>query len=236
MYPNYAATLNGKHTYTDYGLYVTNTNPVEPPEVKAEYIEVPGRNGQIDLTEALTGYTVYNNRQIVLELGGRKRSQDWPGFMSNFLNDLHGKSVKVIFDNDPSYYYQGRATVESDYEKGNEIARFTLTINAEPYKYSNQSTTEPWLWDPFSFVDGVIRYYNQLQVDGTAQIQVLGSEMPVIPVFTTSVAMQVEFGGKTYDLAAGNNQIYDIVLMNQAYTLTFTGTGTVSINYKTGRL
>ena len=236
MYPNYSATLNGKHTYTDYGLYVTNPNPVEPPEVKAEYIEVPGRNGQIDLTEALTGYTVYNNRQIVLELGGRKRSQDWPGFMSNFLNDIHGKSVKVIFDNDPSYYYQGRGTVESDYEKGNEIARFTLTINAEPYKYSNQSTTEPWLWDPFSFVDGVIRYYNQLQVDGTAQIQVLGSEMPVIPVFTTSAAMQVEFGGKTYDLAAGNNKIYDIVLMNQAYTLTFTGTGTVSINYKTGRL
>lgn len=236
MYPNYAATLNGKHTYTDYGLYVTNTNPVEPPEVKAEYIEVPGRNGQIDLTEALTGYTVYNNRQIVLELGGRKRSQDWPGFMSNFLNDLHGKSVKVIFDNDPSYYYQGRATVESDYEKGNEIARFTLTINAEPYKYSNQSTTEPWLWDPFSFVDGVIRYYNQLQVDGTAQIQVLGSEMPVIPVFTTSAAMQVQFNGKTYDLTAGNNKIYDIVLMNQAYTLTFTGTGTVSINYKAGRL
>ena len=236
MYPNYAATLNGKHTYTDYGLYVTNNDPVEPPEVKAEYIEIPGRNGQIDLTEALTGYTVYNNRQIVLELGGKKRSQDWPGFMSNFLNELHGQSVTVIFDNDPSYYYVGRATVESDYEKGNEIARFTLTINAEPYKYSNQSTTEPWLWDPFSFVDGVIRYYNQIQVDGTAQIQVLGSEMPVIPVFTTSAAMQVEFGGKTYDLAAGNNKIYDIVLMNQAYTLTFTGTGTVSINYKTGRL
>lgn len=236
MYPNYAATLNGKHTYADYGLYVTNTNPVEPPEIKAEYIEVPGRNGQIDLTEALTGYTVYNNRQIVLELGGRKRSQDWPGFMSNFLNDLHGKKVKVVFDNDPSYYYQGRATVESDYEKGNEIARFTLTINAEPYKYSNQSTTEPWLWDPFSFVDGVIRYYNQIQVDGTAQIRVLGSEIPVIPIFTASAAMQVQFNGQTYDLAAGNNKIYDIVLMDQAYTLTFTGTGTVSINYKAGRL
>ena len=236
MYPNYAATLNGKHTYTDYGLYITNNDPVEPPEVKAKYIEVPGRNGQIDLTEALTGYTVYNNRQIVLELGGRKRSQDWPGFMSSFLNDLHGKAVKVVFDNDPSYYYQGRATVESDYEKGNEIARFTLIINAEPYKYSNQSTTEPWLWDPFSFVDGVIRYYNQIQVDGTAQIRVIGSEMPVIPIFTASAAMQIQFDGKTYDLTAGNNKIYDIVLMNQAYTLTFTGTGTVSINYKAGRL
>lgn len=236
MYPNYAATLNGKHTYTDYGLYVTNNDPVEPPEVKAEYIEIPGRNGQIDLTEALTGYTVYNNRQIVLELGGKKRSQDWPGFMSNFLNELHGQSVTVIFDNDPSYYYVGRATVESDYEKGNEIARFTLTINAEPYKYSNQSTTEPWLWDPFSFVDGVIRYYNQIQINGTTQIQVMGSEMPVIPLFIASAAMQIQFGGKTYDLTAGNNKIYDIVLMNQAHTLTFTGTGTVSINYKTGRL
>lgn len=236
MYPNYAATLNGKHTYYDYGLYVTNTNPVEPPEVKAEYITVPGRNGDIDLTEALTGYTVYGNRNINLQLGGKKRSQEWPGFMSTFLNEIHGKKVKVVFDNDPSWYYEGRATVSSDYEKGNDIARFTLTINADPYKYSELSTVEPWLWDPFSFVDGVIRYYNQVTVNGSAQITVIGSEKPTIPIITASAAMTVSFNGKSYDLTAGENKIYDIVLMDQEYTLTFTGTGTVSINYRAGRL
>lgn len=236
MYPNCAATLNGKHTYTDYGLYVTNSSPVGPPEVKTEYINIPGRSGQIDLTEALTGYTVYSSRKILLELGGKKRSREWTGFMSDFLNSLHGKKVKITFDDDPNYHYIGRAIVESDYKKGNEIARFTLTINADPYKYSNQSTTEPWLWDTFSFVDGVIRYYNLIRIDGTTQIKVVGSEMPVIPVLEASSAMQMQFNGNTYDLSAGENKIYDIVLMNQEYTLTFTGVGTVSINYKVGRL
>ena len=56
MFSNNSAKINNKHTFRDYGLYVTNTNPVSPPEAKTEYIEIPGRNGAIDLTEALTGY------------------------------------------------------------------------------------------------------------------------------------------------------------------------------------
>lgn len=236
MYQNYAALINGKHTYRDYGLYVTNTNPIAPPEVKVEYITIPGRNGSIDLTEALTGYTVYGNRVITLELGGKRPSNQWPGFMSDFLNAVHGKMVEVVFDNEPDWYYKGRATVESDYQKGNEIATFTLTINADPYKYSILTSVQPWLWDPFSFVDGVIRYYNQITVNGTTEVTVIGSKKPTIPVFNASAAMTVNFDGKTYDLTAGENKIYDIVLMDQEYTLKFTGTGTVSINYQAGRL
>ena len=63
MYKNTACTLNGKHTYRDYGLYVTNISPVSPPEVRREVITIPGRNGEIDLTEALTGYPIYGNRE-----------------------------------------------------------------------------------------------------------------------------------------------------------------------------
>lgn len=236
MFPNYAAKINGKHTYNDYGLYVTNSNPIEPPEVRAEYITVPGRSGNIDLTQALTGYAVYGNRTISLRLGGKKEAASWPAFISDFLNEVHGKQVEVIFDNDPNYYYFGRAIVEADYQKGNEVATFTLTINAEPYKYGIQSTAEPWLWDPFSFVNGVIRYYNQITVSGTKTVKVIGSEMPVIPVFIASEQISVSFEGKSYTLKQGENKIYDIVLRNQEYEMVFTGNGTVSINYKSGRL
>lgn len=236
MYKNTACTLNGKHTYRDYGLYVTNISPVSPPEVRREVITIPGRNGEIDLTEALTGYPIYGNREITLELGGKKRPEEWWGFMSRFLNEIHGRRVRVIFDDEQNYYYVGRAVVESDYERGNWIGRFTVTISAEPYKYSVTGTDEKWLWDPFSFVDGVVREYAEIPVKGTLDYTIVGSQMPVIPVFTASTDMTVQFEGETYNLKQGSNTIYDIVLKNQEYHLIFKGNGTVTISYKAGRL
>lgn len=233
---NNAATINGKHTFYDYGLYVTNTDPVDPPEVKSQYVQVPGRDGDIDMTEALTGYTIYGNRKITLTLGGKKLSTQWGTFISDFLNEIHGKQVKLVFDDNKDYYYIGRATVEADYKRGNEIASFTVTINAEPYKYSVLDSTEPWKWDSFSFVNGVIREYSKITVNGTRQYTIIGSKMPVIPIFEASADMKVTFEGKQYNLSAGRNKIYDIILRDKEYILTFAGNGTVDIEYRDGRL
>lgn len=236
MFENNSATLNGKHTYYDYGLYVTNTNPVAPPTPKTQYIQIPGRNGDLDLTEALTGYTVYNNRTITLKLGGKKNPELWPTFRRVFMNEIHGKIVKVIFDDEKEYYYIGRATVNADWNQQHTIASFTVTINAEPYKYSITSTVEPWEWDSFSFIDGVIQEYADLQVSGTLNYTVVGSEMPVIPEFIVTGNLSVKYEGISYDLTQGVNKIYDIVFLDREYELTFTGTGTVSISYRRGRL
>lgn len=236
MFQNSACTLNGKHTFYDYGLYVGNTMPVAPPTVRKQMIEVPGRNGDIDLTEALTGYTVYNNRQITLQLGGKKNPRIWHSFMSSFLNEIHGKTVRVIFDDDPEFYFIGRAEVQGDAVKGNEVCTFTVIIDAEPYKYSLHDTSEPWLWDPFSFVDGVIRTYSNIQVSGTKTVTLINELMPVIPIITASAAMTVRFNGKNYSLSAGVNKIYDISLGPGENTLIFTGSGTVSIKFRPGRL
>ena len=141
--------------------------------------------------------------------------------MSRFLNEIHGRRVRVIFDDEQNYYYVGRAVVESDYERGNWIGRFTVTISAEPYKYSVTGTDEKWLWDPFSFVDGVVREYAEIPVKGTLDYTIVGSQMPVIPVFTASTDMTVQFEGETYNLKQGSNTIYDIVLKNQEYHLIF---------------
>lgn len=236
MFDNNSATLNGKHTYYDYGLYVTNTNPVAPPTPKTQFIEIPGRNGDLDLTEALTGYTVYNNRTITLKLGGKKNPEMWPTFVRIFMNEIHGKKVKLVFDDEQEYYYIGRAAVNADYNRSHEIATFSVTVNAEPYKYSITDTTEPWFWDSFSFIDGIIQEYADLTVDGRLDYTVVGSEMPVIPEFIVTDSLQMIFAGKTYELSEGTNKIYDVVLLDQEYKLTFIGTGTVTIKYRRGRL
>lgn len=236
MFQNNAVTINDKHTFFDYGLYVTNTNPVGTPIARTHYIQIPGRNGEVDITEALTGYTIYGNRQITLKLGGKKESSVWPAFMSTILNEIHGKRVKVVFDDEKDYYYIGRASVQNDYDRKGRIATFTVIIDAEPYKYSIVDSLEPWKWDPFSFVDGVIQSYSDMVVAGKLDCVLAGSEMPVIPEFIVNGNMTITFEGKTYSLNSGKNKIYDVVILNKEYPVTFTGNGTVSVSYRKGRL
>lgn len=235
MFRNEACTINGKHTYRDYGLYVANSMPVSPPVVRRQTVEVPGRNGDVDLTEALTGYPLYDNRQITLVLNGKKPHKDWPKFISSFLNEVHGKKVRVIFDNDPNYYYEGRAEVEAEITRGEEVCSFQVIVDVAPYKLRTDET-DGWIWDTFSFEDGEIIDYSEIAISGETEVKVQVEAMPVIPVITASAAMTVEYRGKTYSLTAGENKVYGITLMQGENELTFTGTGTVGIRYRNGRL
>ena len=63
-----------------------------------------------------------------------------------------------------------------------------------------------------------------------------GSDMPIVPEITCSAAMTVEVGGKTFELTEGVNKNYDIILGSGTNVMKFTGTGTVSIDFRGGVL
>lgn len=217
MYQNNACILNGKHTFYDWGLYVGNNAAVEPPTVRTNFIEIPGRNGNIDMTETLSGRPIYGNRVITLELGGKVAKERQQQFVSDFVNAYHGRRVTVEFDRDREWYYEGRATI-SGVEISNTVVRMTMTVDADPYKYSR------------------IDRLPKVKVDGSASVRVEGSPLWVVPEFECSAAMEVTFEGKSYQLNEGKNKLYDILLKDQSYTMTFSGTGTVEIIYRRGRL
>ena len=78
--------------------------------------------------------------------------------------------------------------------------------------------------------------YNEVDVSGSATVNLLNRRKVVSPTFTCSAAMTVTFNGTTYSLPKGKTTVYDIRLQEGDNMITLKGTGTVKIEYKGGSL
>lgn len=230
------------HSFRDYGLYPTEKPVIVTPEIQVTEIEVQGRDGLLDATEALDGIVHYYNREGTFRfsvVGNRKR---WDAVYAKLKNDLHGKRKQIIIDEEKDGYYQGRLTVEEpeyDYEKGTAI--FEITANLEPFKYDFSQSDEPWLWDPFSFVTGVIHNNGTTTISGSGTMVLYGSKITTVPdIYVVSGSLSVSWAGHSaVSLDTGSNveKTPDLILTDSApITLNFTGTGSVKVVFRTGVL
>jgi len=210
--------FGNKHSYHRWGLMLKSRPVISPPTPKTKYVDVPGADGAIDMTETLTGYAQYENRKITFEFVLKADRDSWSAIYSDLLDYLHGKNHEIIMDEDPNFYYYGRVTVNK-WNVSHMIPTVTMTAEVEPYKTARFS-------DP--------RYTN-LTVDKSLTVALYGMRKPTVPVFSVSADMQLAFNGKTYTLPAGESKIPDVVIREGANTLVFTGNGTVSIDYRGGR-
>lgn len=149
-------SMNGINTWDDWHLIPSSRPLFNVPSFKSNFIDIPGANGSIDASTILGGYPTFNDRTGSIEFYVMNDYGEWYNRYSDAMNYLHGQRVKAILEDEPSYYYEGRMTVNSwKSEKGHSKITFDYTM--EPFKYELFDTFDQWLWDPFSFVDGVIR-------------------------------------------------------------------------------
>lgn len=220
-------------SYEDWGLKL-ETIRLSFPEAKTDQIDIPGANGVIDLTE-VNGQVCYKNRTMTLTFSLDDDYAKWHLLSSRIAKELHGKMIKCILPDDPNYYYEGRFSLDS--KKTNDvITDIVITGDVHPFKMDVYSSSEEWLWDPFSFEDGIIRSYHDIEISGTTSVSVIGSEMPVVPKFICSTDMDLEFNSSVFHLSAGETTDYDIILSEGENQLIFTGHGTVTIEYRGGIL
>lgn len=229
------------HTLTDWELYVQNSDCIGAPVQYTRYIEVPGRSGLLDLSEVISGRQIYTYRPIKIVLAGIREKKNWDGIVSNFRNEVNGRTCRIIFDNDPGYYWRGRIEID-DFSSVLDLGTLTMNIpKADPYKYAVLSSTEPWLWDPFNFETDMITYIGAITIVGSGSITLPHGNMPTTPSIVvsnkTSGTFKVTYDGDTYDLAVGTNRIPSIMVGgDEDVTLTFTGSAKVEIVYRSGSL
>lgn len=230
-------TFNDKHSITDWG-FVTTKIEIGEPEPKTHYIDIPGMNGSLDLTEAI-GEVVYNNRIINIEFV--KEESDTLEHSIGYLTEqrirsyLHGQEMDIYFDSDKTFYWHGRVSVKSVDMTQKGIIVITVEANVEPYKYDTTFNDNDWLWDPFDFNSGIINF-SRFTINGTYTYSFVNRSMRVSPTITASADMVVKFKNKNINIIKGTHKIYDIRFDEGENELTFIGNGTVEVTYKVGVL
>lgn len=178
-------------TKKDYGLILCSDLSISMPEPRYRFVDVPERDGVIDLSEVLTDRMTYSQRAITFSLFAESdviRGTDKPPnervfleLKARFANAYHGKQVEIRFPDDPdsNFYYTGRLTVgeKSGYNSG----KIPITVTAQPYRLGN-SHSETLTGQDVLWIDNYgTDVYPVLTASGSDAILVVNDSLFYVP-------------------------------------------------------
>lgn len=237
----HSISIGSKNTWDDWHL-IPSTRPVfKQPTLKTNFIDIPGGNGQLDLSQALTGYPIYNNREGQLEFNVVNEPthpwfRPWYDLCSEIANYLSGKRFRVVLEDDKEYYYEGTMTL-NEWKSDKNWSKIVLDYNLDPFKWYGRTTLEDWNWDPFNFFTGIITIndFRNIPINSyrsntvTIDEEYLG-KAPTCPKFTVTTSDgqgatvvfidSVRGISAQFDLPEGESQNADIVFTGNTVTLT----------------
>lgn len=207
--------LDKFNTWHDWRCTVT-AKDVTAPEPKTNYISIEGASGSLDLTEALTGEPVYNDRTVTASFmcsEGTHKGRE--ALLRQIRKATHGRKIPIIDPDDQEHYFLGRARIK---EEKNQPAFLTFTIEAvcDPYRYAIEETTRTVSLSSRR-VDLVINN------DG---------DKILCPVIVVSGSAAITCNGVTTPLNTGTYKITDIRLVPGANVVGVSGSGTVAFVYR----
>ena len=179
------------HSETDFGL-ILQPYSIPLPEVKTEYIDIPGADGSIDLSEIL-GDVCFSDRVFKLTLKKLDRARAWEDLITPVANATHGRRLHIVFDSDPDFYFIGRCRL-LDLVPQRAVATVSIELRCEPYKYQ-EITRDVAL---------------PAQTNASATVFLPGSRKKVHPVVTNNVACRIKWGdaaGKSIEYSAGTHDL-----------------------------
>lgn len=233
--------LDGRNevdTFDDWKIVPESRPLVSPPDVKTEYLDIPGADGSLDYTEALSGLK-YTNREgswtfyvlnPLANIGGKYLK--WNELYSLILKTVHGKRKRIWLESDPDYYYTGRIFVDQ-WNSNKDYSKITLKYIIDPWKYPiNTTSNRDWLWN--ELFDNTI-YYGTFDVVGQKYRNLINpSSEPITPSFYCTSEMTVTFGSNKYTVPSGTSTSKFKIVTGDNHML-FEGNGRVTVDYSMGR-
>lgn len=205
------------HSYYDLNLILSKCE-IKPAEPKTNYVDIPGGDGSVDLTES-HGKIVYKDRECTFTFTVAPSDDlSYEDKKTQVSNALNGKRFEIVLDKDPEYYYSGRCTVDS-WKQDRNLKQIVVSAKVAPYKRKIGETV--------------------ISVDLTEDEQSLAlanGRMHIVPVITCTDETRIVFGNSEFRLSAGTHKILEFCLVEGNNEISVSGSGTVTITYREGDL
>lgn len=220
----YGVKINGVDTLETWGLILLSDLVETPPARKENLVPVPGADGVLDLSEALTGEPVYDTRSVSGTLF-RCADQWTMKYLSGMLLDkYHGQRITLTVPSDLFHHYAGVLQIGEYSEDAPGRIPFSIPL-ADPWRYKNEVTTVTARLTSTEYVT----------------LYLTNERRRVVPTFTVTAAIRVRWRGTVYTLQPGHDfRDLDIRLDPGENTieaaLVAAGTGEISITYQEARL
>lgn len=207
------------HSFIDLNLILSKVE-ISPATPKTTYVDIPGGDGSLDLTEAL-GEVKYNTRDIKFTF--TVHPQDRMTFdekCTQVSNALNGKMCEnITLDRDAEYYWQGRCTVNS-YAQNKRLKQIVVSATVSPYKLKQNVTV----------------CYIPVTAKQTTFVLKNGRK-PVVPTIESTAEAVLSFGGNEYAINAGTHKLLDICLKEGNNSFSVSGNvGNITFTYQEGDL
>ena len=190
-----------------------------PPEIKTNYVEIDGADGEVDLTEVLASRPVYRSRPYYASfITDEGTWEEREKLLSDLVSKLHGRKMRIIDPDDTERYIYGRVSVKTA-QNHPTYASISVEAICDPWRYDNKETEVTYN------VDGVheIALYNY----GVATL---------CPNITVTGTVTFTCNGVTTTASDGTYKIATFKLFEGENVIGLSGSGTLTLKYRRATL
>lgn len=209
------------HSFYDLNLFLSGLD-IPPAKVKTNFVDIPGGDGSVDLTEA-HGEVKYYDREckftFTMNPAGGLSDADYEAKKTEVSNAINGRRFRITLDKDPEFYYLGRVFVD-EYQSNKRLRQIIVGATVKPYKFHQEETV-------LAFA---------LSETGNA-VEILNGRRSVCPVITcTNNDTMIKFKNTSYSLSAGTQKVLDIRLEEGINNMVLSGKGSITFKFQQGEL
>lgn len=203
------------HTVDDWNL-ILNAKKIDTPEPKVIKVKVDGRDGDLNLSRALTGTMKFENREASFTFIVTEGTQaEREALISEITNIIHGNELQIIEPDDPDHYLLGECSV-TDVFNDRAYGAFTIEADCDPYRYAIQEVNRI-----LSLTDTEV----EILLNNTGR-------KTVTPTLIVSDNVNLSFETSEVALGRGTYKLTNLALPPGITEVTVTGSGTLTISYR----
>lgn len=180
------------NTFENWGLVAAEQPSVAPPELKSMYVDLPASNGVLDYTQLLLNKVPFGRRKgswkfYTDEVKMASLGLTWQDLYLKIAEQLNGRECEICLEDDLSYYYRGRLTV-NQWRSLAAFSEIVIDYNLESYKYSYTSSDDyDWQFDQAMENPDFNILYGEYAIKDFKVINLINEgDQPVVPEITVT--------------------------------------------------